>query len=84
MLREALVFMAIPFSFCLDVDVFFKRETETPINQEARILDFVARLVVAKKFEHAHSVHFGAPYTHTFRLLYTMSPQGDFKISAHT
>ena len=32
------------------------------MNQEARILDFVARPVVAKKlcFVHAHSVHFCA------------------------
>ena len=63
--HSLIIFMANPFSFSLAV--FFKRETATPINQEARILDFAARPVVAKKlcFEHAHSVHFCAliPFT---------------------
>ena len=62
--------MANPFS--LSQALFFERETATPINEEARILDFVARPVVAKKlcFEHAHSVHFCAliPFTIPRRL----------------
>ena len=35
-----MIFMANPFSF--SQSVFFERETATPINQEARILDFIA------------------------------------------
>ena len=48
--------MENPFFF--SQAVFFKREKANPINQEARILDFVA---LPKK--HAHSVHFCAPFT---------------------
>ena len=61
--------MANPFSF--SQAVFFKRETATPINQEARIVDFVARPVVAKKlcFEHAHSVYFCALCATCFTVL---------------
>ena len=57
--------MANPFSF--SQAVFFKRETATPIKQEARILDFVARPVVTKKLcsEHAHSLIF----VHSFCIL---------------
>ena len=53
--------MANPFFF--SQAVFFKREKANPINQEARILDFGARPVVAKK--HMHTVHFCAliPFT---------------------
>ena len=36
------IFMANPFSF--SQAVFFKRETATSINQEARIFDFVGSL----------------------------------------
>ena len=60
-----------PFSF--SQGVFFKRETATPINQEARILDFVANL-------HAHALCSFLCTMHMYSVYYTMSPQGDFKI----
>ena len=69
------IFMANPFSF--SQGVFFIMETATPLNQEARILDFVAH---SNNFVHAH---FCALCTR-IRYYYTMSPQGDFKISAYT
>ena len=47
------------------IPVAFERETANPINQEARILDLVARPVVAKIF-HACSVHFCALVSHVF------------------
>ena len=43
------IFMANPFSFSQAV-FFKKREMATPINQEARILDFVARPSLPRKY----------------------------------
>ena len=48
--------MANPFSF--SKAVFFEKETATPINQEARILDFVNRLVARA---HARTFHVRVP-----------------------
>ena len=68
--------MANPFSF--SQAVFFKRET--PINQEGRILDFVARHVIAPRNMHMTLFIF-VHYAHVvYGGTYNIRPRGVARI----
>ena len=58
--------MANPFSF--SQGVFFKREMAPPINQEARIPDFVARPTTAKNY--FMNMHSPLIFVHYTRIVY--------------